>query len=238
MKLPCLIILTITALFISKAFGNDIQLDNRFFTVMNSALDIPYPRNIQRWMAMSLGEKKTNAQALYLLDVKASETEGISNAVRLAVAASAIQTFGNYISVIPLTSHDFEDFTASSDLSAALFLLDDSQKLLDRIPPREAYLNVGGPGVAASGMDPSGVKDPKNRADYERRIAENNQATEENNNRHRISVGIVSVKSSLHRNIPYLAREGKVGSYTNTIGASSLPAAVKAELLEGVIPNP
>ena len=229
MKLPCLILFTITSLFVSNALGDDVHLDNHFFIVMTAALDASHPFHVKQWRAMSLDEKRTNAQALYLLDVNASQTEGLSNAVRLAVAASATRTFGYYIGSIPTS----DDFITSSDFSAALFLLDDSQKLLDRIPARQNQLNVGGgPGVAAAGMDPSGVSDPKVRADYERRIAENDQALEENNNRHYLDVGMVSLESSLCMKINYLAAHGKAGPFTNAIEASSLPADVKAKLLE------
>lgn len=234
MKLRFLIILPIlTSLLGTDAFGGELPLDNHFFIVMTAALDASHPFHIKQWMAMNIGEKRTNARALYLLDVKASQTEGLSNAVRLAVAASATQAFGNYIGAIPIPSQDFEDFTASSDLSDALFLLDDSQKLLDRIPDRQNQLNVGGgPGVAASGMNPSGVSDPKARADYERQIAENNQATEENNNRHRLDIGIVSLKIDIRRRIKHLTAEGKAELFTNTIEASPLPSNVKVELLK------
>lgn len=231
MKLRNLILLLVTMLTGLYLHGQSASLDNRFFVTINAAIEV---RNMRDYTALSLDKKKMNAEALYLLDLKASETEGISNVVRLAVAASATQTFANYIATIPVPSQDFESFVASSDLTAALFLLDDSQKMLDRTPVPQAFLNVGGPDFKIVETDSSEVKAAKTKAhaEYERRIAENNQASEEINDRSRVKYSIDLLENAIRIKITYLEAIGRAESFKKTIGASPLPESLKVKLLD------
>jgi hypothetical protein len=64
--------------------------------------------------------------------------------------------------------------------------------MLARIPERRALMNImppampGMPDILVTGMDPKAISDPAARAVYERRIAENHRAMEENTARWRL----------------------------------------------------
>ena len=222
----------ITSLVCLRVFGNETSFDNQFFTVMNAAVAMP---DLQSWMALNSEQKKTNAEALYLLHIKASQTAGLSNIVQLTVLASADEAFDRYISSITRTRADLENFiqTNPRDIPAALQLMDDSLKILACLPEPYFTLNVSPPDwmtdaiPVISGMDPKGIKDLKARAEYERRIAENNQAIGESNARIRIKNEIISLKFALKAFAQNLQSE----NFNAKIKASPLPDEMKLEII-------
>ena len=207
-----------------------IPMDDHFFKVMNAALEA------QGQSATNFAEKETNAEAFYLLAVKASETKPLSNSVRFAVAASAIEASERCIWAIPHTSTDWKNFAASSEISAALFLLSDSSKTLARIPaPPVIIMDVDPPiwtpGPTAGGMDPNGIQDPKARAEYERRIAENSRASDELNSRADLERAMNSLVATIKGVSDTLDSEGRAGPLKAAIKNSQLPPEIKTRIL-------
>ena len=242
MKMRCFILVTAAAVLGGPLFGGEVVLDDHFFTVIAAALDVP---DEQTWKTLSMDQKRTNAEALYFLDLKASQTGGLSDGVRLTVAASAIESFSRYLPAALSTSTMREHFANSSNAIEALFLLEDSVKTRARIPIRRPYSNLAPPldtnaahpgaesgiGIAISGMDPKDVLDPKARAEYERSLAQNQRVVDEWNARARITTGIKYLIMAMQRQMKILDLTGNGGALRAEIGASSLPKEVKAEIL-------
>lgn len=228
MKTYCFVLLTLTFFSAGNMFGDELPSDNHFFSMMSAALTVS---DLHSWAALSLDNKRTNAQALYLLDVKASQTDGLSNSVRLAVLASTVETWNRYMVAISHSTSNMEGFIHSSGSTATLFLLEDSLKTLASISAPHVYLNVWSPGIAAAGMDPANIPDSKARAECARRIAANNQAIEEGNARIRIQNCIVSLKEDIKGILRDVPPGGKVESFREEIRTSGLPVKVKAEIL-------
>jgi hypothetical protein len=251
MKMRLLLILAALAQAAPNAFAQSLSSDDRFFILMTSAL------TAQGQTATDLRARRANAEGFFLLAAKASSTDVLSNIVRFIVAASAAEASDHYLSAVPHTPTDLEEFATPSEISKALFVLDDSLKLLARIPTAHAVLNVSPPvrlpdvyndgldeaeqtlfgfkdstpGVAASGMDPKSIQDPKLRAEYERRIAENKHAIEEINERIRLERSVRSLQVAVKGVVDSLGGEGKAEPLKSVIATSDLPTEVKAEIL-------
>jgi hypothetical protein len=117
MKLRRFFILAVLLRLATGARAVEATPDDRFFTLMNEALEA------QRLAATNLVERRTNTEAFCLLAVKASQTEGLSNIVRFSVAASATEAAYQYIGSISTYPKDLEAFVGPTEISAALFLL-------------------------------------------------------------------------------------------------------------------
>jgi hypothetical protein len=229
MKLQCSVVLIVLAAFVTtNAFGGSFPSDDRFFTLMNEAFEA------QGQAAVNLAQKRTNAEAFCLLAMKASQTQILSNMVRLTVADSAVQAFIRYLSAMPHTATDWKEFAAPDHISMALFLLEDSHALLARIPLVPAALNVDPPLVPnvtlISGMDPKGIPDPAARAEYERRIAENNRAIELDNALIILERSTQLLENYLQSVIWVLGPEGE--PLKAAVKASRLPPESKALILD------
>ena len=221
----------ITTLFslLSIALDGQAQSDDRFFLTMSKALDV------KRQSIQSVEAKKTNIEALYLLAKKASETPSLSNSVRFSVEASAVEALHDYLSTFPHNETKSEKFVGDTEISAAVFLLQDSGRLLGQIQAPRTALNVDPPiwtpGPAAAGMDPKGISDPAARAEYERRIATNEQALEIGRQRSRLQRAVGTLPTALKGVINRLASEGKAAPLIDAIATSQLPADVRTEIL-------
>lgn len=189
--------------------------------------------------AKNLGDKMTSAEALYRLTVRASEIPELSSAARLTLVSAACEAYNRYLISIPWLPQDLAAFAAAPGASNSVLLLEAALKM---IPPKgpPVIQNVGPlsnpakPGqitVSAGGMDPKGIQDPKARAEYEQRIAENNRRNDENNARARIEQATFYLKSAIGRVLIGLSREGKADSLKAALVASGLAPEVKAEIL-------
>jgi hypothetical protein len=220
-----LLIISIITFFRISFLEAEVLSDNYFFVTMSMALDC------QNRTTMTLNEKATNANALYLLNIKASEAQNISNIVRLTVLDITMKAYNDYTASVLFDAANLENFVNSSNLSVALFLLNDSLQTLEHIPTPHAYLNVlppvWTPGGAIAGMDPNGIKDPKAQAEYERRIAENNLAIEEINIRHNIQNSVDRLKNLIER----MASNPNTDKIKAQITASPLPEKIKTEII-------
>ena len=171
----------------------------------------------------------------YLLATKAAETKGLSSTVRCFVLNCAADVSYRYFSSVPRTRADLEGAVAPEDISEALSLIEDSLKMLERTPVPKAVLNVSPPvyqgGPIASGMDPKSIPDPEARAEYERRIAENDQATEELNARRRLQRSVRSLEVAISGIVNTHGFEAQAQPLKALITSSQLPAGIKAEML-------
>lgn len=188
MKIEFLFVLAALVQAAPEALPQSLPSDNRFFTLMASAL------TAQQQAAADVVTKRASLEGSYLLALRATETKGLSNTVQYFVADSAVEACQRYLWSVPHTRTDLEGAVTPTEISEALFLIDDSLKITEQTPVPKAVLNVSPPvwtpGPAAIGMDPKSIPDPQARAEYERRIADNHQATEELNARRRLAEGV------------------------------------------------
>jgi hypothetical protein len=206
-------------------WGGQIQFDNHYFTVMNSALTAPHAED-------GFGFLKTKAEALCLLEKTAFNVDGISNSVRLRVTLSALDTVSRYTRAACQSPETLMGFITSSNLALSLSLLDESSKVLEQIPIPTVFLNIGAPGVPVSGMDPSGVHDPKVREEYERRIAENHRNTEVATLHYQVEQGINELKGSITSVIITAHLQKRDEPFKELIINSSLPESTKDVFLK------
>ncbi|MEI8315843.1 MAG: hypothetical protein WCG79_10385 [Verrucomicrobiota bacterium] len=229
MKIRYLLMSGLMLTLITDLSAGNIPVDDNYFTSTNEILEA------QGRVVKSIADKKANAQAHYALLMKASKTAHLSNAVQLSLAASATEAFGEYMRTIPNPSRELTEFAASSEVLSAIFLLETSLEMLARIPVRQTFLNVSPPawtpGLVAGGMDPKGITDPKARAEYERRIADNSAATEEVNSRTRMENADEALQDILRVTVVALMSKGKADSCRAAITASQLPEKIKVRIL-------
>ncbi len=215
---------------LGAVYANDSSTDERFFVVLNGALDE------QGRAARSLAEKRTNAEAAQLLAQKSTEVKTLSNITQFNLWAAAVEGWDHYIGSLLGSSEELERFASSPDAAAAVDLLNAGLELDKRVPFRHASLNVmppdWTPGPIAADMSPSGIQDPKARAEYERRIEENKQAIEESNCKVRLEQSLASLENSLGWAVTRLARTGKEEPLKALIMGSKLPDEIKKQLLE------
>ena len=218
----------ILALVTDLSAGN-IPEDDNYFGSTNEVLEV------QGRKAKNIADTKANAQAHYALLIKALKTAHLSNPVQLSLAASATEAFEKYMRMIPKPSRELTEFATSPEVPSAIFLLEASLEMLARIPVRQAFMNVSPPitysGPSASGMDPKGVTDPKARAEYEQRIADNSAAINELNYRNRLKQASDALQDIIRRTVFELMEEGKADSCRTAITTSRLPEKIKAEIL-------
>src|ERR1039458_2606861 len=124
MRTSFIFALATTLQFGTNLLGGTGALDDQYFIHMRETLES------QRQAATGLEEKRTNADAFCQLAMKALNADGLSNMVRFAVAASAIETYGDFLRVISNTPVELEAASTSLSFSNALVLLGDSAKTL------------------------------------------------------------------------------------------------------------
>lgn len=219
--------------------GNDAQ-DNRFYVLMNEALEA------QRLAATDLSAKRTNLEAFALLIMKSAASRGVSNNVRLLVEASATEACAKYLEAIPKSSTDVPKYVGPPEIRMIIFILQDATQLLTTLPIPEATLNVSPPlwgpengritagedGPMAAGMEPSGIKNPAARAEYERRIEVNRIAVEELNSRADIERSMDGFQMYLKYVITNLSSNENYEVIRQIVLNSKLADSVKTNLLE------
>jgi hypothetical protein len=176
--------------------------------------------------AKNIDEKRESADALYAFAKTVFQGEGNSNISRPELAAITCESYTRYLmaATSPVDS-------ASNSIAALELAL----SAVDKSPLPPASLNVsppeGSPGVFASGMDPKNIQDPKVKAEYELRIARNNQAIAESNNRIRLQHGIDELKEAIG-NVIQGSDVPVSTSFKSLIQQSHLPSEIKADLLK------
>jgi hypothetical protein len=216
--------------------GDELTLDDRYFAVKRSNLEE------EGRMARSVAKRKANAKSLCSLARQATNTVDVSNTTRLSVMASATEAVYRYVRAMPHPSKDLEEFAVSSEILDPLFLLEIAADMLSRIPKPDMETNVepplGTPGPCSGGMDPAGIKDPKYRAEYEKRIADNKAVWELGQSRSRLQQAAASLQDAFRTMILGLTAAGKAESIRTAVSASKLPTEIKVYILADEKPKP
>lgn len=182
----------------------------------------------------SLAEKKKSADTLFAL---CATTPTSTNAADLLLLpAAACEAYTAYIRALPVPGPDWIAFTSSKEtITNLVSLIEISLKRLEQTPTNSgASLNVGPPiwaGGGAAGMDPKQIQDPVVRAEYERRIAENQQRAQIYVNRIRLERSLDSLIDDLQRTANHQATRLQQTPIKEIIKASQLPEDTKRKLL-------
>lgn len=215
---------------INLLVGAEIPLDEKSILSKAEALEA------QSTNAQTFTDKKNSAEALYFLTVKASEIPGLSKVTQLSLITSVCESFSRYLRAIPSPSPDLASFAASPGASNSISVLESALRMIPQSAPSPVFPNVSPPrstpGPTASGMDPKSVKDPKARAEYEQRIAKNNQALEESNAQVHLKRAVADLKEAIKNIVGRLTVDGHAASLKTIVKNSEIAPEIKADILD------